>query len=116
MPRKRRAQAARAWHFVAFQESPRQIIANAATFNWEVASLAPKKIFFLDAHLSPTLVKVGDFDLAGMLAILTAKKREMGAQWVVFDGIDVLLDAAAGSGRRNAGNLPLSATGSRITH
>ena len=77
--------------FVAFEESPRQIIANGATFDWELASLAEKKLFFLDAHLSPTLVKAGDFDLAGMLAMLTAKKNEIGAQWIVFDGIDVLL-------------------------
>jgi len=77
--------------FVAFEERPRHIIANAATFNWGLASLPSKKLFFLDAHLSPTLVKAGDFDLAGMLAMLSAKKKEIGAQWIVFDGIDVLL-------------------------
>ncbi len=54
-------------------------------------SLASKKIFFFDAHLSPTLVMAGDFDLSGMLAMLAAKKQEIGAQWIVFDGIDVLL-------------------------
>lgn len=77
--------------FVAFEESPRQIVANCAGFDWKLASLAGKEIFFLDAHLSPTLVKAGDFDLAGMLAMLAAKQKEMGAQWIVFDGIDVLL-------------------------
>jgi circadian clock protein KaiC len=77
--------------FVAFEESPSQIIANSATFDWGVASLGAKKLFMMDAHLSPTLVTTGDFDLAGMLAILAAKKREIDAQWIVFDGIDVLL-------------------------
>jgi circadian clock protein KaiC len=77
--------------FVAFEESPAQIIANGATFNWGLRSLPSRKIFFLDAHLSPTLVTAGDFDLSGMLAMLAAKKREIGAQWIVFDGIDVLL-------------------------
>lgn len=77
--------------FVAFEESPRQIVANGATFDWQLASLPAKELFFLDAHLSPTLVKAGDFDLAGMLAMLAAKKEEIGAQWIVFDGIDVLL-------------------------
>jgi circadian clock protein KaiC len=77
--------------FVAFEENPRQIIANGATFDWGLASLPEKQLFFLDAHLSPTLVKAGDFDLAGMLAMLAAKKQEIGAQWIVFDGIDVLL-------------------------
>jgi circadian clock protein KaiC len=77
--------------FVAFEESPRQIIANAATFDWGLANLAAKDLFLMDAHLSPTLVTAGDFDLVGMLAMLTAKKKEMGAQWIVLDGIDVLL-------------------------
>lgn len=77
--------------FVAFEESPRQIIANGATFDWGLASLTARELFFLDAHLSPTLVKAGDFDLAGMLAMLAAKKKEIGAQWIVFDGMDVLL-------------------------
>jgi circadian clock protein KaiC len=77
--------------FVAFEESPRQILANGATFDWGLAKLAAKQIFFMDAHLSPTLVKAGDFDLAGMLAMLAAKKDEIGAQWIVFDGLDVLL-------------------------
>jgi circadian clock protein KaiC len=77
--------------FVAFEESPDQIIANSATFDWGLPNLGAKKLFMLDAHLSPTLVKTGDFDLAGMLAMLAAKKQEIDAQWIVFDGIDVLL-------------------------
>ncbi|HET9404830.1 MAG TPA: ATPase domain-containing protein, partial [Burkholderiales bacterium] len=77
--------------FVAFEESPRHLIANAAAFDWGLAGLAEKDLFFLDAHMSPTLVKAGDFDLAGMLAMLAAKKMELGAEWIVFDGIDVLL-------------------------
>jgi len=77
--------------FVAFEESRSQIIANGNTFDWGLASLSPKKLFIMDAHLSPTLIKTGDFDLVGMLAMLAAKKQEIGAQWIVFDGIDVLL-------------------------
>ena len=92
MPRERCASRQRAAGiFVAFEESPAQILANGATFNWGLRSLASKKLFFLDAHLSPTLVTAGDFDLSGMLAMLAAKKKEIGAQWIVFDGIDVLL-------------------------
>ncbi len=37
------------------------------------------------------MVQSGDFDISGMLAILESKKEELGAQWIVFDGIDVLL-------------------------
>lgn len=77
--------------FVAFEESTRQIAANAAAFGWGLHALPKSKLFFLDAHLSPTVVQSGEFDLTGMLAILKAKKEEMGARWIVFDGIDVLL-------------------------
>ncbi len=77
--------------FVAFEEVPRQIIANGATFDWGIASLAKNRLFFLDAGLSPAAVQSGEFDLVGMLAMLKAKQQELGAEWIVFDGIDVLL-------------------------
>ena len=77
--------------FVAFEESTRQIVANAASFDWGLPALARSKLFFLDAKLSPEVVQSGEFDLTGMLAMLKAKKDEMGAKWIVFDGVDVLL-------------------------
>ncbi|TVS16282.1 MAG: circadian clock protein KaiC [Gammaproteobacteria bacterium] len=77
--------------FVAFEEKASQIIANSAGFDWGLDTLSEKQIYFLDARLSREVVKSGDFDLAGMLAMLAAKKKEIGAQWIVFDGIDVLL-------------------------
>lgn len=77
--------------FVAFEESTPEIIANAGSFDWGLPGLAKHKIFFLDAKLSPEVVQSGEFDLTGMLAILKAKKEQIGAQWVVFDGVDVLL-------------------------
>jgi circadian clock protein KaiC len=77
--------------FVAFEESTRQIVANAATFGWDLPALIKKKLFFLDARLSPDVVQSGEFDLAGMLTLLQAKATEMHATRIVFDGIDVLL-------------------------
>jgi circadian clock protein KaiC len=77
--------------FVAFEENTHQIIANAATFGWDLPALVRKKLFFLDAHLSPDVVKAGEFDLVGMLAVLQAKAKQLHAKRVVFDGIDVLL-------------------------
>ena len=76
---------------VAFEESAPQIIANAATFGWDLDMLSRKKLFFLDARLSPEVVKAGEFDLIGMLNILSAKATAMRATRIVFDGIDVLL-------------------------
>ncbi len=77
--------------FVAFEESTRQVVANAATFGWDLPALEKKKLFFLDAQLSPEVVKAGEFDLVGMLHVLSAKVEELHATRVVLDGIDVLL-------------------------
>lgn len=78
--------------FVAFEESPRQIIANAAGFDWELPALAKKnKLYFMDANLAPDVAQSGEFDLRGLLAMLKEKKKQIGARWIVFDGIDVLL-------------------------
>jgi circadian clock protein KaiC len=77
--------------FVAFEESARQIVANAATFGWDLPTLEKKKLFFLNAQLSPETVKSGEFDLIGMLNLLHAKATGMRATHIVFDGIDVLL-------------------------
>ncbi|MHB1096725.1 MAG: circadian clock protein KaiC [Gemmatimonadaceae bacterium] len=77
--------------FVAFEEPARQIVANAATFGWDLPLLTKRKLFFLDAHLSPEIIKAGEFDLVGLLGVLEAKAREIHATRIVFDGIDVLL-------------------------
>ncbi len=77
--------------FVAFEESTRQIVANAVTFGWDLPALEREKLFFLDARLSPDTVKAGEFDLIGMLALLEVKAEELHATRIVFDGIDVLL-------------------------
>jgi circadian clock protein KaiC len=77
--------------FVAFEESTQEICTNAATFDWGLPALTGNKLFFLDAHLSPEVIQSGEFDLKGMLAMLKAKKEALGAKWIVFDGIDVLL-------------------------
>jgi circadian clock protein KaiC len=67
-------------------------VANAATFGWDLPALEKKKkLYFLDARLSPEVVKAGEFDLVGMLTLLESKAKEMHAEFIVFDGIDVLL-------------------------
>jgi circadian clock protein KaiC len=77
--------------FVAFEEPADQIVRNAATFGWDLDELAREHLFFLDARISPSTVKAGEFDLEGMLAGIGAKAKELGAKRIVFDGIDVLL-------------------------
>lgn len=77
--------------FVAFEESSARIISNAAKFGWDLAALAKKKLFFLNAQPAPDLFQSGSFDLGGMLAALEAKAHEIKARRIVFDAVDVLL-------------------------
>jgi len=77
--------------FVAFEETSERIMSNAAKFGWDLAGLQKKKLFFLNAQLTPDLVHGGSFDLSGMLAILKAKAVEMQARRIVLDALDVVL-------------------------
>jgi circadian clock protein KaiC len=85
--------------FVAFEESSRRIIANAASFGWDLPALQRQKLFFLDAQPRTDLIRSGSFDLQGLLAALRAKARQMRARRIVFDSVDVplalLADATA---------------------
>ncbi len=78
--------------FVAFEEAPERMVANAAAFGWNLPELQRKKLFFLDAQPAPEMVQSGNFDLSGMLAALDAQIAEMGARRIVFDAMDIVLD------------------------
>ncbi len=77
--------------FVAFEESAGRIVANAASFGWNLHELQKKKLFFLEAQPTLDLLQSGSFDLGGMLAALGAKVREMKAKRIVFDALDIVL-------------------------
>ena len=77
--------------FVTFEEGSARIIANAASFGWNLPELEDHKLFFLDAKLSPDIVCAGQFDISGLLASLKVKADQMMAKCIVFDSIDVLL-------------------------
>ena len=77
--------------FVAFEENANRVLANAAGFGWKTGELQKKHLYFLNAHLSPDVVKAGAFDLTALLVGVEAKAREMGAKLIVFDALDVLL-------------------------
>jgi circadian clock protein KaiC len=78
--------------FVAFEETSKRVMSNAEGFGWDLAELRhKKKLFFMDAQPGPDLVQSGDFDLSGMLAMLQAQAKEMGAKRIVFDAMDIVL-------------------------
>jgi circadian clock protein KaiC len=43
--------------FVAFEENSRRILANAASFGWNVPKLEKKQLFFFDAKMRPDVIK-----------------------------------------------------------
>ena len=77
--------------FVAFEENARRVSANGETFEWNMAALEKKQLYFIDACVRSDVIKSGAFDLTGLLAALEEKADEMGAKLIVFDAIDVLL-------------------------
>jgi circadian clock protein KaiC len=77
--------------FVAFEESPKQIVRNMSGFGWKLEPLLRNKLYFLDARPKPELIQSGSFDLSGMLAALAVKARQMGARRIVFDALDIVL-------------------------
>lgn len=85
--------------FVAFEEPSLQIVDNA-TFGWGLTELDDKELFLMDARLSPDTVRAGEFDLAGMLAVLGEKVDGMGARRIVFDSLDVILKSIEDPGRQ----------------
>ena len=50
----------------------------------------------VDAMPPPNAITIGEFDLAGMLAVLSTKVQAMKAQRIVFDSLDVLLHLLPG--------------------
>ena len=71
--------------FVAFEENSRHILANAASFGWNLPQLEKKQLFFFDAKLRPDVIKAGEFDLSGMLAGIKAEADARGVKRIVFD-------------------------------
>lgn len=80
--------------FVAFEENADLVQENAESFGWDIVALQ-NLLYFLNAQLTPDVLKAGAFDLTALLAGLEAKAREMGAKLVVFDALEVLLSLLA---------------------
>ena len=77
--------------FVCFEESIEQLIANAASFGWDLPALERQNLIYLDTRMSVDAIMTGNFDLKGLVASLSAKAKEMHARRVVFDSIGLLL-------------------------
>ncbi len=76
--------------FVTFQESPRQIMENAASCGWDLPELEKDKLVIMDSRIRPNVFKSIELYLTGMMAGLRLLANEMQARWMVFDSIDTL--------------------------
>ncbi|HEY8101135.1 MAG TPA: circadian clock protein KaiC [Burkholderiaceae bacterium] len=90
------ANNARRWNasgiFVAFEENTRDVLANSASFGWDLEALEKEnKLYFLDAHLTADVAQSGSFDLIAMLSIIIAKAKEIDAKFIAFDSLEALL-------------------------
>ena len=75
---------------VSFEESPTQVVRDAASFSWGEGLGRGDGITLVDARPGDAEVS-GGFDLEGLLAALGTYADRDGATWVVLDGIDRLL-------------------------
>lgn len=88
--------------FVAVEEIATDVVRHAREFGWIAESIDKTRraqplpdapgILVLAANPDADVVQAGDFDLGGLLAIMTGVVQRTGARRVVLDGLDVLLD------------------------
>ena len=75
--------------FVTFEESPLDILRNAASFGWNLQEMVEQdKLFILDASPDPDGQDVaGSFDLSGLIERINYAIRKYKAKRVVIDSI-----------------------------
>jgi circadian clock protein KaiC len=75
--------------FVTFEESPLDILRNAASFGWDLQSMVENdKLFILDASPDPEGQDVaGNFDLSGLIERINYAIRKYKAKRVAIDSI-----------------------------
>jgi len=78
--------------FVSFEESAAAVKQNALTVGMDITALEQTGHFFAwQAAVDHTLVKNGDFSIDALLAIIQGKARQLDAQIIMIDAMDVLL-------------------------
>lgn len=84
---------------ISFEESPEELTENAASFPWFPADAAKRPVF-IDGRPPEEAIETGTFDLKGLLAVIDAQVRRLGAKRIVLDGIDELFASHAPNGAR----------------
>jgi len=78
--------------FITFEETKENVRQNAFTLGWDLDTLERSGNFSLiEGQVPPNILLSGDFDLKGLLAVIEGKAREIGADRIVIDAIDILM-------------------------
>ena len=78
--------------FVTFEEPLDQIRQNAATLGWDLAALEREnRLFIVDGRVKPDTIVTEEFNLKGLLSIISGKAREIGAKRVFINAPVVIL-------------------------
>ena len=77
--------------FVTFEESPAQVECDACSFSWAGQLLSSDRWQLLDARPRSDAQVAGEFDIEGLLSVVGATVEDASETWIVFDGIDQLL-------------------------
>lgn len=80
--------------FVTFEESPKEIEVNMASFGWDIRRWCEKqKLAFVDASVRDhDEAVVGEFDLAGLLVRIRHATKVVKAKRIVLDSLTQLFD------------------------
>lgn len=77
--------------FVSFEESEAQILRDARSFRWGHQLQQGERFAMIDARIGAHSQMAGQFDLEGLKAVIEHSQTHLKASWLVFDGIDQLL-------------------------
>ena len=77
--------------FISFEETAEGIRRNMASLGWDLAALEKSgKIVLIDGQPDPESAVSGQFNLKGLLSIIEGKARQMRADRLVIDALDIL--------------------------
>jgi len=82
--------------FVAFEETPDELLTHARSFDWDLESHVGDRLLFFYARPPDDAASAGEFDLEGLIAALRAHCGRSAPAWIVLDGIDQLLSLLPG--------------------
>lgn len=78
--------------FVSFEETPEAIRMNSSFMGWDISRQERNgKLLLFSPKIEKDVIVSGEFNITGLLSILSGTRKQLGASFIVLDAIDVLL-------------------------